>query len=300
MLSADFEGVMCPMVTPFADDNIDEESLVALVDWLIDHDIDGLVPCGTTGEFASLSPSEYRTVVETTIEVADDRVPVVPGVSATDLSTVRERLAFAADLGTDGTLLTPPYFHGAPQPSGNEQFFRTAADASSLPILVYNIPTCTGGPVNASTLADLSDHDRILGLKDTSGDFDYFLKIARETPGEFLLLQGYDQLLVSGIHGGAAGGINALSNVLPEVFDDIVRIALAEDTEEAFTLEQRTIPPLFSLCPEYGFATIAKAGLVARDVINSGEVRPPLVPLPDEAQEQVAALVAEQVSIRHK
>ncbi|KAB1188299.1 MULTISPECIES: dihydrodipicolinate synthase family protein [Haloferax] len=286
-----FHGVLCPLVTPFADGTVDEASLSTLVDWLIEHDIDGVVPCGTTGEFASLSPAEFRTVIETTVDAAEGRVPVVAGVAGTDIQTVSERIEFAASAGADAVLLTQPYFHTAPTPAGNQQFFETVADGSPLPLVLYNIPACTGQPIAPETVAAVADHDAIVGLKDSSGDFDYFLELLRVTDDEFTLLEGYDQHFVSGVHAGSDGGINALSNVVPEVFAEIRDEAFGGDTHTALEREQEAFPDLFGYCMEYGFATVAKAGLEHRGVIDSAEVRPPLVSLPDDVVTDIHHLV---------
>ena len=290
MPESSFSGVLCPLVTPFADGAVDETSLASLVEWLVERDIDGVVPCGTTGEFASLSPAEFRTVVETTVDAADGRVPVVAGVAGTDVSTVTDRIEFAASVGADAVLLTQPYFHTAPSPAGDLQFFETIAESSSLPLVLYNIPACTGQPIAPETVAELSTNDAVVGLKDSSGDFDYFLELLRVTDDEFTLLEGYDQHYVSGVHAGSDGGINALSNVVPEVFAEIRDDAFAGDTEAALEREQEAFPDLFGYCMEFGFATVAKVGLEHRGVIESSEVRPPLTPVPDDVVDDVAKL----------
>ncbi|WP_410767366.1 4-hydroxy-tetrahydrodipicolinate synthase [Haloferax sp. DFSO60] len=295
MSTATLHGVLCPLVTPFENGTVDEESLASLTEWLIDHDIDGVVPCGTTGEFASLSPSEWRTVIEVTTDAADGRVPVVAGVAGTNTERVSEQLEFAASVGADAALLPPPYFHTAPSPKGNLDFFESIADSSPLPIVLYNIPACTGQPIATETVTELANHDAVIGLKDSSGDFDYFLELLRETEDDFSLLEGYDQHFVSGVHAGSNGGINALSNVLPGVFASIRDEAFEGDTERALDIEQSALPQLFGYCLDYGFATVAKVGLVSRGVITSSEVRPPLVSLSDEVRNDIERLVSNVV-----
>ncbi|WP_411966654.1 4-hydroxy-tetrahydrodipicolinate synthase [Haloferax sp. YSSS75] len=290
MPETSFSGVLCPLVTPFAEGTVDEAGLSSLVEWVIEHDVDGVVPCGTTGEFASLSSDEFRTVVETTVDAADGRVPVVAGVAGTDVSTVLDRIEFADSVGVDAVLLTQPYFHSAPSPAGDLQFFEAIAASSPLPLVLYNIPACTGQPIAPETVAELSEHDAVVGLKDSSGDFDYFLELLRLTDDDFTLLEGYDQHYVSGVHAGSDGGINALSNVIPDVFADVRDDAFAGDTEAALEREQEAFPGLFGYCMEYGFATVAKVGLEHRGVIESAEVRPPLVSVPDDVADEIAAL----------
>jgi 4-hydroxy-tetrahydrodipicolinate synthase len=294
-MSETLGGALCPLVTPFENGTVDEDGLASLIDWLVEHDIDGVVPCGTTGEFASLSPSEWRTVVEVTAEVAGGRVPVVAGVAGTNVQCITEKLEFATNAGVDAALLPPPYFHTAPTPAGNLDFFESIADSSPLPLVLYNIPACTGQPIAPSTVSTLAQHESVVGLKDSSGDFDYFLELLRSTPDDFSLFEGYDQHFVSGVHAGSDGGINALSNVLPGVFTSISDAAFEGDTETALEIEQSVLPELFGYCLDYGFATVAKVGLVSRGVIASDEIRPPLVPLPEEVTASVEDLLSDRI-----
>lgn len=285
---AALEGVSCPLVTPFADGSIDEGALASLIDHVIDGGVDGLVPCGTTGEFASLSPEERRRVIEATVELADSRVPVLAGAAATSVAETVENLEDAAAAGADAGVVTPPYFHAANDPEGNRRFFEAVAEASPLPLVLYNIPACTGRPIEPETVAAVAEHDAVAGLKDSSGDLDYSLTVMRKAPEAFRLVQGYDALLVPALRMGASGGINALSNVVPETFDETVAAAGDERGRE---LQQEAIAPLFESCTEYGFAPATKTALVHRGVIPSAEVRPPLEPVPAEGANGICEAV---------
>ncbi len=266
----------CPIVTPFDSEGVvDDDALRNLIDH-VEGDVDGVFPCGTTGEFASLSPAERRDVIEVTAEHAS--VPVVAGAGATSVAGTVEAVGMAADAGADAAVVVPPYFHTANAPAGNQRFFERVADRSTLPLLLYNIPQCTGARIEPETVAAVADHDRIVGLKDSSGDLSYLLSVQSRVPGEFSLLQGYDALLVPALRMGIDGGVNALSNALPAVFGEAVEHA----TEERGAVVQReAITPVFEACLEYGFAPAAKAALVSRGVVGSDAVRPPLVPIED-------------------
>lgn len=281
-------GVSCPLVTPFADGSIDDGALESLIDHLIDGGIDGLFPCGTTGEFASLAPEERRRVIEATVDRADRRVPVMAGAAATSVTETLEYLESAAAAGADAGVVTPPYFHTANDPAGNRRFFEAVADGSPLPLVLYNIPVCTGRPIEPDTVAAVAEHDAIVGLKDSGGDLDYFLTVMRKAPEGFSLVLGYDALLVPALRMGADGGINALANVVPETFAETVAAA---DDERGRELQQEAIAPLFESCMEYGFAPATKAALVHRGVIPSAEVRPPLEPVPPEAADEIGEAV---------
>ncbi|GAB7019968.1 dihydrodipicolinate synthase family protein [Halostagnicola bangensis] len=279
-------GITCPMITPFADGTVDTGAVTDLIDHLEAGSIDALFPAGTTGEFASLSPDERRLLVEHTVEQAS--VPVVAGASATDVESAVEAIDVASAAGADAAVLTPPYFHTANAPQGNQRFFEIVADRSSLPLLLYNIPACTGRQIAPETVVSLADHDRILGLKDSSGDLEYFLTVLDRTPEEFLMLQGYDSLLVPAMRMGADGGVNALSNVLPNVYDSALT---RKHDERGRALQENAISPLFESCKEFGFAPATKTALSHRGVIRSDRVRPPLVAVEDDGTRRIATSV---------
>ncbi|HET7323114.1 MAG TPA: dihydrodipicolinate synthase family protein, partial [Halococcus sp.] len=261
-----FGGALCPVVTPFADGTVDTDALRALIDHLVESGIDGLVPCGTTGEFASLSTEEYRRVLETTVDAADGRVPVMAGTAATSVAETGENIELAADLGADAALVTLPYFHAANEPAGNETFLSAVADAAALPCYLYNIPSCVGTPISPETIASVAGHDSIVGLKDSGGDFTYFLDVAERTPDDFQLYQGFDSLVVWGMLAGATGGINALANVVPEAFSSLVSAIERGDVAAARDM-QLHIAALFKQCAVHGFAPTTKAALVMRGVL---------------------------------
>jgi 4-hydroxy-tetrahydrodipicolinate synthase len=277
-LRSTLRGVTTPLVTPFDGEEIDEAALEGLIDHVQDGGVDAVFPCGTTGEFPSMTPAEQRRVTEFTVEAAD--VPVIAGAARTSVEETVEAIDAAADAGADAVAIVPPYFIAANAPEGNRRVFESVLDRASLPVLLYNIPQCTGGRIEPETVAAVADHDRALGLKDSSGDLEYFSAVLRETPEEFLCLQGYDALLVASMRMGGDGGVNALSNAVPEVFREAVDRV---DDERGRELQLEAIAPLFEACTDYGFAPAAKSGLVHRGVIPTDDVRPPLVPAPDDA-----------------
>ena len=289
-LEESLRGITCPIVTPFDAETgtVDEAALEALLDHLLDGGIDGLFPCGTTGEFASLSPAERRRVTELTVERADGDVPVVAGAAATSVAETRSAIEDAARAGADAAVIVPPYFHTANDPDGNRHFFEAVADESPLPLLLYNIPVCTGAEIALETLASVAEHDRIVGLKDSSGDLEYFLAAMDRTPADFLLLQGYDSLLVPALRMGADGGVNALSNVYPDRYAETFERG---NDERGRALQAEVITPLFEACGAYGFAPATKAALAHRGVIPTAAVRPPLVSVPGDGRTTIGETV---------
>ncbi|WP_408959599.1 dihydrodipicolinate synthase family protein [Natrinema sp. 74] len=279
-------GITCPTVTPFDDGSIDESALADLLAHVQAGGVDAVFPCGTTGEFPSLTPDERRRVVAATVERAD--VPVVAGAAATSVGETVAAIDRAADAGADAAAIVAPYFTTANAPAGNRRFLEAVLDDASLPVLLYNIPQCTGQRIEPETVAAVAEHEAALGLKDSSGDLAYFLSVLRETPDDFLCLQGYDALLVPALRMGADGGINALSNVVPDVLCEALERAEAERGRE---LQRDAISPLFEACTTHDFAPATKAALAHRGVVPADEVRPPLVPVDDAGTEAIGDAV---------
>lgn len=288
--TAAFEGMLCPLVTPYADGDVDETALAGLIERLDDAGMDGLVPAGTTGEFASLSDEEYRTVLETSVDAADG-VPVIAGTADTTVSGTLERIETAADVGADAALIVLPYFHTANDPAGNERFISAIANEASLPIVLYNIPACTGQEIAPATVGAVASHSNVRGLKDSSGDFNYFLDVADRVPNDFRLFQGFDSYVVPGMLMGSSGGINALSNAIPEAFVAARDAVAAGEVERARTIGAERIAPLFQQCVAHGFAPATKAAMESRGWLESATVRLPLVELDAAAKEEIASSV---------
>ena len=164
--------VHCPLVTPFDGDEVDAEALASLVETLADAGLDGFVPCGTTGEFTSLTHAERRTVVETVAEAADDGW-VLAGVADTTVAGVREGLEHAASVGADAALVTLPYYHGANAPRGEVRFLEAVAEDAPLPIYLYNLPAYVGREIPLKVVAAAADLEPVVGMKDSSDDLSY-------------------------------------------------------------------------------------------------------------------------------
>ena len=281
-------GITCPVVTPLDDAGaIDDDAFVDVLEHLLENGIDGVFPCGTTGEFASLTREERRHVHDLAVNHAGGEVPVLAGAAATSVAEAVAYTEDAADVGADAAVVTPPYFHTANDPAGNQQFLEAVADRSPLPVLLYNIPVCTGGRLEPETLAAVATHDTIVGLKDSSGDLEYFLSVMRQTPDDFCMLQGYDALLVPALRMGADGGLNALSNVAPEAYNELYE-TFDDPRGEAV---QDAIAPLFDACASYGFAPATKTALEHRGLLPTDAVRPPLVSVPDDGRAAIGTAV---------
>lgn len=293
-LDGSFEGVLCPIVSPFKNGELDKDSLSRVADFILDGGIDGLFPCGSTGEFASLTAKDRHQVIETVSRSADD-APVIAGAAGTSIPETLDRIKDAHKAGADAAAITPPYFHSANQPEGTRRFIKSIADQTPLPLLLYNIPMHIGSEIPPDIVGTLAEHSSIQGMKDSGGDFSYFLAVNRKTPDDFLLFQGLDTLLVPAFQANANGGIHALANVIPEVFAEMAKGR--GDSRNAH-LQQSAVAPLLELCLEYGVAPAVKAALLHRDVISTDEVKPPLVPLADEKKVEIGSAVDHALSVQ--
>ncbi|WP_251328190.1 dihydrodipicolinate synthase family protein [Haloplanus pelagicus] len=294
---SNYGTTLVPTITPFSEGSVDADAVADVAEFVLKNGADGLVPCGTTGEFASLTDAEYETVVRTSVAAADG-APVLPGAASSSVAGTLDRIDTAADCGADAVLVVLPYFHGENGTGGNERFLREVLDGSDLPVILYNIPSCVGQSIDADLVEAVADHPNLAGMKDTSGDLTHFIEVIRRTDEEFHLFQGFDSQLVPGVSLGATGGINAVSNFLPEAMNGAIEAAVAGDLDRARDLQVNHIGPVFGSSVEYGFASTAKAGLVERDVIDDDAVRPPLVELDDEQVATVRKLIDGTVGAR--
>ena len=282
-------GETPPLVTPFDDGAVDHDALAAVVGHVESSGATGLFPCGTTGEFASLTDEEHRTVVETVVDAVDGRIPVLAGAADTTVAGVRDRLRFAAEVGADAGLVTLPYYHNSTAPAGQRAFLDAVADDAPLPIYLYDIPSTVGEPIDPDVLAAAAEREAIVGLKDTSGDVSAVDTAVGRTPDEFTVFQGVDALLYPSASLGVDGGIHALSQVIPEVFVALGEAIRDGDDERALTLHRRAVRPLFARCADHGFAPATKVAAAHRGYVPDPAVRPPLT-LPDEdAREAIRA-----------
>ena len=284
-------AVSAPIVTPFdAAGDVDTGALASHVDALVEAGLDGVVPCGTTGEFAGLD-DERRTAVETVVGAADGRVPVIAGAADTSIPRVRDHLSSAAAAGADAGLVTLPYYHTSTSPDGQRAFVESVAADAPLPLLLYDIPSTVGEPIDVDVLADAATRESVVGMKDTTGDLTGLEAKVASTPDSFSIFQGVDAQLYPSVGLGVDGGVHALSQVIPEVFVALAEAVRAGDDDRALTLHRRAVAPLFARCADHGFAPATKVGAAHRGFIPDPAVRPPLT-LPDaDAREAIRAEV---------
>jgi 4-hydroxy-tetrahydrodipicolinate synthase len=270
-------GCGTALATPFSTNGaIDEAALRRFVDWQIDEGIDFLVPCGSTGEAATMSLAEHRRVVEIVAEQARGRVPVVAGAGSNDTEKAIALSHEMKDAGATHLLhVAPPY--SRPPQRGMALHFRRIADAVDLPMILYNVPSRTGCNIEASTTCELAAHRRIVGTKEASGLLQQITDIIVGRPDGFLVLSGDDEMTLSICALGGDGLISVASNAAPRLMSDLVRAARAGDAARARTLHQLALPLMRAASIESNPIPI-KAALAMLGRFES-VLRSPLVPL---------------------
>jgi 4-hydroxy-tetrahydrodipicolinate synthase len=236
-----FSGSIPALVTPFRDGLIDEAAFRRLVDWQIENGSSALVPCGTTGESATLSYEEHYRVIEICIEQAKGRVPVIAGCGSNDTAVAVRHLTFAKQAGADAALVVAPYYN-RPGQEGIYAHFAHLVDNSDIPIVVYNVPGRTVTDIQPETLARLSKLPRVVGIKDASGNL---ARVAEHRLGcgpEFCLMSGNDDTAVPFNAAGGVGCISVTANVAPRQFADIQAATLSGDFAKARVLNDRLHP----------------------------------------------------------
>jgi 4-hydroxy-tetrahydrodipicolinate synthase len=226
-------GCGTALVTPFlGDGSIDDKALRSLVAWQVESGIDFLVPCGTTGETPTLSHAEWRQVIETTIEVAAGRVPIVAGATSYSTAEAVQKASEVAKIkGVDAILTASPYYN-KPTQEGQYQHFKAIAEAIDIPIVLYNVPGRTGVNIEPDTLLRLSAVPNIAAVKEASGRISQIAEICVMIPG-FTVLSGDDALTLPAISVGGVGVISVASNAFPREMADLTRAALNNDWVKA-------------------------------------------------------------------
>lgn len=263
MADWDLKGCLIPLVTPFdAEGRVDEPALRGLVNYLIDEQAaDGLVPCGTTGESPTLSHQEHIRVIEVVREEAAGRVPVIAGSGSNSTAEAVEMTAAAEELGVAGSLQVSPYYN-RPSQEGLYEHFKTVAESTSLPIILYNIPFRTGRNIEVGTIARLAEMENIVGIKEASGDILQACAIIEETRRkglDFSVYSGEDPVTFLMLCLGGQGCIAAVGHVLGCEFSRMCRLVWDGEHEEAMELHYRILPLIRALFCEPNPSAIKQA-----------------------------------------
>ncbi len=273
----EFKGTYVAIVTPFIDGKLDEQGLCDLVDFQVTNGTNGIVPCGTTGESATLSHAEHHKVVELTIKTVNGRTPVLAGTGSNSTSETIELTKHAKTAGADGSLMITPYYN-RPSQDGLYRHFKAAAEAVDIPIIMYNVPSRTGINMLPETVARCAEIDNIVGIKEATANLNQISEVIRLCPDDFAVLSGDDFTSMATVAIGGKGLISVTSNVAPQDMADMIAFALNGDFSKAKDLHYKLFPLMQSMFYECN-PVPAKATLELMGKIKSGEPRLPLAPM---------------------
>jgi len=263
-----FRGAITAIVTPFKEDeSLDLEALKNLVEFQIENKIDGIVPCGTTGESPTLEHDEHKQVIKTVIDSANGKTKVIAGAGSNSTKHAVELTKLAADLGADGTLHVSPYYN-KPTQEGLYMHFSAIARATDLPVVVYNIKGRTAVNIETQTLARLAkEHSNILAVKEASGDINQMQDVLNTLPKEFDVLSGDDSMTFPLMNIGGKGVISVASNIIPAEVKQLTEYALNGDMQKAEEMHNKYLPIFEGLFTETNPLPI-KAALAMKGMIK--------------------------------
>ena len=278
-----FTGAATALITPTNEKGIDYEAFKKLINWQIDEGIDALVICGTTGEGATLTDAEHKEALRFAVETAAGRVPIVAGTGSNDTAYAIELTKFACSVGCDAMLVVTPYYNKTTQ-RGLVAMFTAIADASTKPVILYNVPSRTGINIEPATAKILSKHPMIAGIKEASGNISQIMEIAAAVGDDMDIYSGNDDQIVPIMACGGKGVISVLSNVAPKETHEMCQAMLDGDCKKAMELQVRYLPLIHSLFSEVNPIPVKAA--MAEMGYCENFVRMPLITM-DEGKKQV-------------
>jgi len=271
-----FSGSMVALVTPFKNGQVDWPSLEALVDFHLQNGTNGIVPCGTTGESATLSHAEHDEVIRTVIKAVNKRVPVIAGTGSNSTDEAVRLTKEAERSGADGALMISPYYN-RPTQEGIYQHYKKVASEVGIPLIVYNIPGRTGSKIEPETLARLAEIENIAGVKEATGSVDQAIDVIRLCGDRLAVYSGEDSLIYSLMSLGGKGVISTVANVAPKQTAQLTQVCLAGRWDEGCKMQFQLIPLIRSLFIETNPIPVKTAlSLMGK---CTGELRLPMTPM---------------------
>ncbi len=285
-----FKGAITALVTPMKDGMVDEEKLRNLVEFQINNGISALVPCGTTGEAATLSYEEHMRVIEIVVEQSNKRVPVIAGTGSNSTHETIYLTEFAKKVGCDAALVVTPYYN-KPTQKGLYEHFKAVADAVDIPIVLYNVPGRTSVNMLPDTVIKLSKIKNIVAVKEASGSLDQVSEIIAGVSPDFDVLSGDDSLTIPMMALGAKGVISVASNIIPKEVSQMVDLWLKGDIAAARDLHLKLFPLFKGIFIETNPIPVKKA-LYLMGIIEN-DIRLPLVEMTPEGTEKLRKILVD-------
>lgn len=285
-----FRGSIPALVTPFRDEAFDEGAFRDFVEWQIAEGSHGLVPCGTTGESATLTAEEHYRVVEVCVEQAAGRVPVIAGCGSNSTLTAIQNMKAVEERGADAGLVVLPYYN-RPSQEGLYAHFSALAEASALPIIVYNVPGRTVTDIDPETLGRIAKIPTVVGIKDASGNLARVSAHRLLCGADFVQLSGNDDMTLGFMAMGGTGCISVTANVAPRLCADFQNACLSGDSETALKLQDRLYPLHAALFTDASPGPVKYALSRVRPETPSG-LRLPMTPPSEASRKAVDAALA--------
>jgi len=279
-----FSGSIVALVTPFKNGQVDEEAFINLVEWHIANGTHGLVPCGTTGESATLTHTEHQRLVKLCVETAAGRIPVIAGAGSNATQEAVELAQHAQNCGADAILVVTPYYN-KPSQEGMYQHYKAIHNASDIPIVLYNVPSRTSVDLELETVYRLAELPRIIAIKDASPDLSRPLAMREKLGNEFCLLSGEDVTALAYLAQGGDGCISVSANVAPGSCAEMQNAFKAGDIKRAQELNKKLLPVHNAMFCETSPAPVKFGTSLLK--LSEADVRLPLVSASERAQKQV-------------
>lgn len=283
-----FRGAATALITPITETGVDYEAFGRLIDWQIDSGIDALVIAGTTGEGSTLSDDEHREVLRYAIERIAGRVPAIAGTGSNDTAYAIDMTRYACSLGYDGMLVVTPYYNKATQ-KGLIQMFTAIADASTKPLILYNVPSRTGVNIAPATYAALADHPNICAIKEANGDISSAVATASLVGDKLDLYSGNDDQIVPMLSIGGSGVISVLSNLIPKETSEICHKFFAGDVAGSAKMQFKYLELINALFCEVNPIPV-KAAMAAMGFCEN-YLRLPLTTMEKEHEEKLLSIM---------
>lgn len=282
-----FEGIWLPLITPFRDGEVDLPAVRRVVDYYIDAGIHGFIVCGTTGEPATMSEEEQLAVLDAVLETSDGRRPVVMGLSSNDTRDALRQLAIIQQRAISGILVVTPYYT-RPSQQGLLAHFRALAQATELPLLLYNIPYRTGINIERATIHALCELPNIVGIKESGGDINQLMDLIRDT--RLQVLSGEDHLIFPALCFGGSGAISAAAHIRPELYVRMYQAFRSGDIAQARELSWQLLPLVRALFSEPNPAPVK--ALLAQQGLIADELRLPMTSVTPACRDRLAQVLA--------
>lgn len=283
-----FEGMATAIITPLTESGIDYDAFARLIDWQIAEGIDGIVVCGTTGEGSTLNDAEHKEAIEFAVKHIDKRVPVIAGTGSNDTAYALELTEFACKVGADAVLVVTPYYNKATQ-KGLIKTFTAIADISSVPVILYNVPSRTGVNLLPATVAELAKHPNINAIKEASGNISQIAEIAALCGDNINIYSGNDDQVVPILALGGKGCISVLSNLLPKESSLMCKKFFEGDVKQAKDMQLEYLALINALFCEVNPIPVKAA--MAKMGFCEDYLRLPLTPMEQDNREKLYNLM---------